>query len=105
MRKAVAIPYVIALVLGIIVVVALAYWFISSGSKGSNIGKDAECVARKTEFCTTQSALSLERASKVCTEGFDDLAGQCSFCGSIMPGWRPQSGVPCPKPVEGSAGK
>lgn len=41
--KAVAIPYVIALVLGVIVIGLLGYWFVSQGGKAISTGTKAEC--------------------------------------------------------------
>jgi len=50
-RKAVAIPYVIALILGLIVIAILAYWFISQSGKTTNVGTSAECQAKAFSFC------------------------------------------------------
>ena len=41
--KAVAIPYVIALILGVVVVALIGYWFVSQGGKTIGAGKQAEC--------------------------------------------------------------
>lgn len=43
MRKAVAIPYVIALILGVVVVGILGYWFVAQGGKTVGVGTTAEC--------------------------------------------------------------
>ena len=43
MKKAVAIPYVIALILGIAVIGLIGYWFISQGGKTIATGLQAEC--------------------------------------------------------------
>ena len=95
MRKAVAIPYIIALIIGVIVVAVLAYWFIFSSGKGSGIGKEAECTARKTEFCATQI---LEKREKVkeCDSTWSDDTKVCSFCKAIIPGWDGKiAGITC----------
>ena len=95
MKKGVAIPYIIALIIGVIVVAVLAYWFISSGGKGSNIGKEAECTARKTEFCATQLSENLEKV-KGCDNSWSDPTKVCAFCKSIIPGWDGKtSGITC----------
>ncbi|MBI1978652.1 MAG: hypothetical protein HYS62_01160 [Candidatus Aenigmarchaeota archaeon] len=51
MKKAVAIPYVIALILGIIVVGILGYWFVSQGGKTIGSGSAAECETLKFNYC------------------------------------------------------
>ena len=51
MKKAVAIPYVIALILGVIVIGILAYWLINQSSKSSTGGFQAECQAKLFSFC------------------------------------------------------
>ena len=51
MNKAVAIPYVIALILGLIAIVILAYWFISQSGKTTNVGTGAECQAKLFSYC------------------------------------------------------
>lgn len=53
MRKAVAIPYVIALVLGVIVIATLAYWLISQAGKTTDTGSSVECKAKTFSFCVT----------------------------------------------------
>ena len=88
MRKAaIAIPQIIALIIGLIVVVVLVYWFISSGSKGTTIGTEAECTARKTEFCVTQSPDTEAKVIEVCGSKPDDWSTFCSF----ISGWEPAS--------------
>ena len=76
------VPYIIALILGVIVVAVLAYWFISSGGKGSNIGTEAECNARKVEFCATQTGDVWDTVIKKCGN-FDNCY---NYCTSIIPG-------------------
>lgn len=96
MKKAVAIPYIIALIIGVIVVVVLAYWFISTGGKGSTIGKEAECTARKTEFCATQTQDAFSKAGEVCKDKdkikpITDTTYWCDYC-KFIPNWKPSSG-------------
>lgn len=50
-KKAVAIPYVIALILGIIAIGVLAYWLINQSTKASTGGSQAECQAKLFSFC------------------------------------------------------
>lgn len=51
MRKAIAIPYVIALILGVIAIGILAYWFISQSSKTTAAGISTECQAKRFSYC------------------------------------------------------
>lgn len=78
MRKgALPIPYIIALIIGVIVVAVLAYWFISSSGKGSNVGKEAECRGRILQWCVGgKTASDKEIADKVCNGlniNYDDI--------------------------------
>lgn len=113
MKKAVAIPYIIALIIGVIVVAVLAYWFISSGGKGIDIGKEAECTARKTEYCASQTADVWNKMVEKCGDNKFKIVPdsknpgksihQCySFCSTIIPGWKnlPTNTNPeCTKPT------
>lgn len=49
--KAVAIPYVIALVLGVIIIGVIGYWFVSQGGKTVGVGSKAECDAKQSQYC------------------------------------------------------
>jgi len=51
MKKAVAIPYVIALILGVVVIGLLGYWFVSQGGKTVGEGDKAECQAKIFSYC------------------------------------------------------
>lgn len=51
MAKAVAIPYVIALILGVIVIAILVYWFINQAGKTTTVGTSAECQAKEFSYC------------------------------------------------------
>lgn len=53
MKKAVAVPYVIALILGVVVVGLIGYWFISQGGKTVGSGSKAECQGKLFQFCLT----------------------------------------------------
>ncbi len=85
MRKAaMPVPYIIALIIGVIVVAVLAYWFVSSGGKGSTVGKEAECTARKVEYCATQTLDAKSKANSVCGSW-----KEICFCPDIIPNWKP----------------
>lgn len=97
MKAAMPVPYIIALIIGVIVVAVLAYWFISSGTKGSNIGTEAECSARKVEFCATKLSEKLTKARECDDNSWPDTEA-CSFCRGLIPGWSEKdSRVDCGK--------
>lgn len=90
-KAAMPVPYIIALIIGVVVVAVLAYWFVSSGGKGAAIGTEAECNARKVEFCATQTPDSLSKAQAVCKTGdefFTDSTKRKEYCGRIIPDWK-----------------
>ncbi len=84
-KAALPIPHIIALIMGVIVVAVLAYWFINSGGKGSDIGTEAECTARKAEYCATPT-----QSLKEWNEAYREKCGLWSneacvqFCKSIV---------------------
>ena len=86
LKAATPVPYIIALIIGIIVVAVLAYWFITSGKKGSDVSSEVECTARKAEWCVTQTSTAETAADKVCLA--DWKSKRAEFCGAIIPGWR-----------------
>ncbi|MBI2005326.1 MAG: hypothetical protein HYS80_01015 [Candidatus Aenigmarchaeota archaeon] len=51
MMKGVAIPYVIALILGVVVIGILGYWFVSYGGSAIGTGTQAECDASDFNYC------------------------------------------------------
>ncbi len=96
MKAAIPVPYIIALILGVVVIALLGYWFVSSAGKGSSIGSEAECAARKVEFCATQTLESWVRQDDICGNERSLTAANCkSFCGTIIPGWKSIPDGPC----------
>jgi hypothetical protein len=55
MSKGIAVPYVIALILGIIVVGVIGYWFFVLGGQGGGAGVSAACNAKLVSYCTQWS--------------------------------------------------
>ena len=66
MQKAVAIPYVIALILGVVIIGILGYWFVSQGGKTVGVGVKAECDAKYqfNSYCATWKAEKFDSAKK-----------------------------------------
>lgn len=57
MAKGVAIPYIIALILGIVVVGILAYWYFGLAGKGGGTVATIECDAQKLSYCQEWQSL------------------------------------------------
>ena len=87
-RKAVAIPYVIALILGLIVIAILAYWFINQSGKATNVGTSAECQAKAFSYCVqwqvkgdgTGPTFNWDKCSKE-EAGYKDKKDKCKELG------------------------
>ena len=79
------IPYIIALILGVIVIALLGYWLIFSGGKGSKVGQEAECRGRMVEWCVTKITANRNKVDEVC--GNIQTGELCDFCTSIIPKW------------------
>ncbi len=94
MRKAaMPVPYIIALIIGVIVVAVLAYWFVTSGGKGTSIGTEAECTARKLEYCATQTEDVWTKMTEKCgSDKFADKKECGKYCSTIIPTWKAVSG-------------
>lgn len=62
MRKAIAIPYVIALILGVVIIALVGYWIASQGGKSVGTGYTAQCYGKQVSFCTywRNSAFNVE---------------------------------------------
>lgn len=76
MTKAVAIPYIIALVLGVAIIGLIGYSFVSSGGKFSSQSTKTFCENKFLQYCTTKLAKnSLSSASK---SDFNNEVAECS---------------------------
>ncbi len=53
MKKGVAIPYIIALILGIVVVGVIGYWFFILSGGGGGKATEAECNVKASNWCRT----------------------------------------------------
>ncbi len=49
--KAVAVPYIIAILLGVAVIGVVGFWFVSSGGKLSSQSSGLECDTQRLIFC------------------------------------------------------
>lgn len=81
MKKAVAIPYVIAIILGIIVLALIGYWFFSQGKKAVGTGSQAECDALKFNYCRGFEKWDLKCGGEPkcgkCNNGKLDIGEEC----------------------------
>lgn len=56
MKKGVAIPYVIALILGIAVIGLVGAWFVISGGRFGKQATETTCLNKAVEFCARKIA-------------------------------------------------
>lgn len=52
MSKAVAVPYLIAIILAVIVLGVIGYWFLTSSAKGTGVTSEAFCRGRLLQYCS-----------------------------------------------------
>ena len=52
-KGAVPIPYIIALVLGVIVIALISYWLFMSGGEFGTAIMESSCQAKKMNYCNT----------------------------------------------------
>lgn len=55
MKKAVAVPYIIVLILGVAVIGLVGYWFASSGGKFSGQSAKTICENKFLQYCITKN--------------------------------------------------
>ena len=51
MKKAVAVPYLVAIIIGIIVLGVIAYWFLRTNLRGSEATGESFCKAKLLQYC------------------------------------------------------
>ncbi len=57
MKAAMPVPYIIALVFGVIIIAVLGYWLYTQSSKSGSKGAIGECDAKKLLFCQAYKSL------------------------------------------------
>ncbi len=83
-KKGIAIPYIIALILGIVVVGVIGYWFFTTTGTGSGSAVVSQCNAKKTQWCTDWSRTAFDNARK--PGNWESFAPGCSNVGVAEPG-------------------
>ena len=82
MAKAVAVPYLLAIIIMVIVLAIIGYWFVNKYLKTSDVVSEAFCRGRILQFC---SDLTAGRISST-TDFYNDYAKDCgTYRGK--PGW------------------
>lgn len=81
-KGAVPVPYIIALILGIVVVGLLAYWFFVLGGRVGDQASETECRATENIYCTTWAATGYGDESK---PGGKDFSDTCPGTGTYAP--------------------
>ena len=75
MQKAVAIPYVIALVLGIAVIGLVGFWFVSSGGKFGGQSSKTICDNKFLQWCVAGTGSSFDSYAPECA---NIASGNCN---------------------------
>jgi hypothetical protein len=84
--KAVAVPYIIAIILAIIVLAIVAYWFLTTAQKGGGTFDEAFCRGKLTQYCAIWSGCNY---ANTCKPGdfYNEFAKGCES-------YQPTLGVP-----------
>jgi len=113
-KGAVPVPYIIALILGIIVVGLLAYWFFILGGKIPGITTEQQCASLKQQYCSQWQNTDFEilPGEDGCTtesDCWDQFAPECRGAGIYQPselecrellGLRKARGASCTEDLE-----
>lgn len=89
MRKkgAVPIPYIIALVLGVIVIALLAYWLFMSGGEFGTMITESSCQAKKMSYCNRWKFEGSKPDKEFCAASGESYAPECcEFYGDLDEG-------------------
>ncbi len=79
MKAALPIPYIIAIMIGIVVIAVLVYWLISSSGSGGAVISSGECKARMLSYCLEKQAglgQWTDKDKQVC--GFEESKIECA---------------------------
>jgi len=79
-RKGIAVPYIIALILGIAVVALLGYWFFVLGGSFSTEASLTECQTKMRTFCLSYSGTGYTPA-----QTFTDTCGSSGVADTDSP--------------------
>jgi hypothetical protein len=55
MKKAVAIPYIVAILFGVVVIGLIGYWIFKTVSQGTGSGDLADCQTKELNYCSSWS--------------------------------------------------
>lgn len=77
MRKAVAVPYVIALILGVAVIALIGIWFVMSGGKFTTQSLETSCQSKAVQSCSQKLSGSAELPSE-CSSIASKITTRCN---------------------------
>jgi hypothetical protein len=100
MPKGVAVPYIIAIILGIVVIALLGYWLFVLGGHVGGVGTEQTCGAKKIAWCQQWSVNNFQGdcpATQFCT-GPTGTGGAMEKWQSFAPGCgtTPPKNTECP---------
>lgn len=84
-KKGIAVPYIIALILGIVVVGVIGYWFFTTTGAGSGSAVVQQCNAKKTQYCSEWSRVGFASGREPSGGDWDVFAPGCSTAGVGKP--------------------
>ena len=62
--KAIAVPYIIAIILAVIVLAIVAYWFLTTAQRGGGTFDEAFCRGKLSQYCAIWSGCNYGPACK-----------------------------------------
>ncbi len=80
-KKGIAIPYIIALILGIIVVGVIGYWFFATTGTGGGSAAVANCNAKKLQWCNEWTKTGFQTSPSGTLGTWDAHASGCTALG------------------------
>ncbi len=84
-KKGIAIPYIIALILGIVVVGVIGYWFFTTTGTGSGSAAVASCNTKKLQWCSEYSKTGFASVPIALGDWGIAFAPGCKDLGIIQP--------------------
>jgi hypothetical protein len=75
-KGAIPIPYIIALIFGVIVISLIGYWLTTQGSKTITTGNAAECNSKQYTFCIQWKNTAFRDDARPPALGFDVTCAQ-----------------------------
>ena len=92
-KGAIPVPYIVAILLGVVVIALIGLWFFTTTGTGSGVASEAACNAKKVAYCqelvargtaTLVSSSDVEDACEGFMGTFDDNFGDPEKCREFL---------------------